>query len=180
MTGEIDVQRIGQKALEGTNIILARNHYNIRVQKLTAADIAWCVVMQSQQDRTYRLPWAMNGAALNDPDAFIFSFKILGADQRPAGACICYYCPAIDDNPALLNIEMIQNFHLRDSILDGNTLRFALYAAVLFMAEAKCGGLRLMSPINDEIADYYIRDHGFIDLTGGEKKHTLPRCGRVV
>lgn len=67
----------------------------------------------------------------------------------------------------MLNIEMLQNFRIRDSSLDGNTLRFALYVAVLFMVDTACAGLRLISPINTELADYYINNHHFVDLTGG-------------
>lgn len=70
----------------------------------------------------------------------------------------------------MLNIEMLQNFRIRNSNLDGNTLRFALYVAVLFMVDTACAGLRLISPINTELADYYINHHQFVDLTGGLKQ----------
>ncbi|CAI1077500.1 hypothetical protein [Serratia proteamaculans] len=70
--------------------------------------------------------------------------------------------------PAVLNVEMLQNFHIQDSCLDGNTFRFALYAAVLFMVETQCVGLRLISPINARVADYYINEHHFIDITSGD------------
>lgn len=163
--GEDDIQLCGQQALDSTNAIFEASKRNIRVQMLTADDLNWCMALQRQQPEERRLPWNMSGAALTDPYAFKFSFKILDADQRPAGACICQFSPATqEDESPTLDVEMIQNFHIQDSILDGNTLRFALYAAVLFMAETKCGGLRLISPINEEVADYYIDEYGFIDI----------------
>lgn len=166
---ENDIQLCGQKALDSTNAIFEGSERNIRVQPLTADDLEWCIALQRQQPEERRLPWNMSGATLTDPYAFKFSFKILDADHRPAGACICQFSPATqDDDSSTLDVEMIQNFHIQDSILDGNTLRFALYAAVLFMAETQCEGLRLISPINDEVADYYINEHGFSDICAKE------------
>ena len=170
MTGNIDVQSTGQEALNGTNKIFESNDYNFRVQMLTAADMDWCIAMQRDQPLHYRLPWNLAGGALDDPDAFSFSFKILDAVQRPAGACICHFCPATFEAPAILDVEMIQNFHIQDSLLDGNTLRFALYVLILFMADTQCTGLRLLSPVNETVADYYLQEHQFSDLTGGLKE----------
>lgn len=170
MDREIDVQQISQQTLDSTNIIFAHNGYNIRVQALTEVDLRWCIAIQRDLPKTCRLPWAQNGAVLSDPDSFSFSFKIVDAEQRPAGACIFQYCPATENGLPFLNLEMIQNFHNQDSVLDGNTLRFALYVAVLFMADTGCGGLRLMFPVNAEVANYYIREYGFLDLTDGGKE----------
>lgn len=166
MTIMLDVQRIGQRALSATNKIFEDLKYNIRVQMLTEADMDWCVHMTREQPRDRRLPWDRNGHALKSKDAFNFSFKILDADNRPAGACLCQFYPAAYEESACLNVEMLQNFHIQNSILDGNTLKFTLFAAVLFMADTGCTGLRLMSPVNDKVADYYINEHGFKDILG--------------
>lgn len=166
---ENDIQIYKQRALDTTNTIFENSECNICVRMLTAEDLDWYIALQRQQPVERRLPWDMSGAALTDPHAFNFSFKILDADQRPAGACICQFLPATQaDESPVLNVEMIQNFHIKDSILDGNMLRFALYAAILFMAETKCEGLRLISPINEDVADYYINVYGFIDICGKE------------
>lgn len=169
MDREIDVQHISQQAMDAANIIFAQNGYNIQVQTLTEADIRWCIAIQRDLPEMYRLPWDHSGTVLNDPDTFLFSFKIVDVEWRPAGACVFQYCPAINDGFPFLNLEMIQNFHLQNSVLDGNTLRFALYIAVLFMTDTRCGGLRLMFPVNTEVAEYYMQQYGFIDLTDGEK-----------
>ncbi|WP_413507204.1 hypothetical protein [Serratia proteamaculans] len=168
MPHDFNVQELGQRVLATTNEIFAAGEHNIRVQMLTAEDLEWCIVQTRQQPENQRIPWALSGAVLDNPDAFRFSFKILDADQRPAGACICQFCPATGKMPAVLNVEMLQNFHIQDSCLDGNTFRFALYAAVLFMVETQCVGLRLISPINARVADYYINEHHFIDITSGD------------
>jgi len=34
------------------------------------------------------------------------------------------------------------------------------------MAETRCAGLRLISPVNKEVTEYSIKAHGFTDLTG--------------
>nr|WP_315290353.1 hypothetical protein [Serratia proteamaculans] len=168
MPHDFNVQELGQRVLATTNEIFAAGEHNIRVQMLTAEDLEWCIVQTRQQPENQRIPWALSGAVLDNPDAFRFSFKILDADQRPAGACICQFCPATGNMPAVLNVEMLQNFHIQDSCIDGNTFRFALYAAVLFMVETQCVGLRLISPINARVADYYINEHHFIDITSGD------------
>lgn len=165
-----NVRLIGEGALAATNDLLAEAGYGVRVQMMNAEDFEWCVALARQQPEERRIPWALNGAALDDPDGFMFSFKIQSIDDRPAGACICRFCPAAGEQLAMLNIEMLQNFRIRDSSLDGNTLRFALYVAVLFMVDTACAGLRLISPINTELADYYINYHQFVDLTGGLKQ----------
>lgn len=169
MPHDFDVQALGRAALATANEIFAAAAYNIRVQMLTAEDLEWCIVQTRRQPENLRMPWALSGAVLDNPDAFNFSFKILDADQRPAGACLCQFCPATDEMPAVLNVEMLQNFHIKGSSLDGNTFRFALYAAVLFMVATQCTGLRLISPLNTRVADYYINEHRFIDITSGEK-----------
>lgn len=153
MPHDFDVQALGRAALATANEIFAAAAYNIRVQMLTAEDLEWCIVQTRRQPENLRMPWALSGAVLDNPDAFNFSFKILDADQRPA----------------VLNVEMLQNFHIKCSSLDGNTFRFALYAAVLFMVATQCTDLRLISPLNTRVADYYINDHRFIDITSGEK-----------
>jgi hypothetical protein len=169
MPHDFNVQELGRRVLAITNEIFAVGEHNIRVQMLTAEDLEWCIVQTRRQPENQRIPWALSGAVLDYPDAFNFSFKILGVDQRPAGACICQFCPATGNMSAVLNVEMLQNFHIQDSCLDGNTFRFALYAAVLFMVETQCSGLRLISPINERVADYYINEHHFVDITFGDK-----------
>ncbi len=169
MPHNFDIELIGQDALDSTNAIFEEADYNIRVQELTADDLVWCSHITNHLPHDKKLPWDHSGASLTDPESFKFSFKILDAYERPAGACICLFCPADNNVQAVLNIEMLQNFHIQDSILDGNTLRFALYAAVLFMVDTQCAGMRLISPINDEVADYYINDHRFEDITDGMK-----------
>lgn len=68
----------------------------------------------------------------------------------------------------MLNIKMVQNFHLQNSVLNGNTFSFVLLVATLFMAETHCSGLRLISPVNEQVANYYIREHGFTDISGSK------------
>lgn len=169
MPHDFDIQELGRAALATTNEIFTAAAYNIQVHMLTGEDLEWCIVQTRQQAENLRIPWALSGAALDNPDIFKFSFKILNAAQRPAGACICQFCPAAGDMSAVLNVEMLQNFHIQDSCLDGNTFRFALYAAILLMVDTRCTGLRLISPVNARVADYYINEHHFIDITAGDK-----------
>lgn len=59
---------------------------------------------------------------------------------------------------------------LYDPCLDGNTFRFTLYVVALFMAITECHGLRLIAPVNNRVATYYMRQYGFIDLTEGARE----------
>ncbi|WP_034911840.1 hypothetical protein [Erwinia sp. 9145] len=169
MANLLDIKSIIQRTLSTTNDIFSELEYNVRVHELTAEDIDWCIHLSKMLPNEKQLPWDRSGSTLTDDDAFNFSFKITDADNKPAGACISRFCQENDENQAFLNIEMIQNFHIYDSILDGNTLKLALFAAILFMAETNCAGLRLISPLNDEIADYYIDTYAFEDISGNKE-----------
>ena len=116
-----------------------------------------------------RLPWDHVGNVIDNSKYFSFVFKIVEHVERPAGASICLFCPMSEGKAAELNLEILQNFEIQPSTLDGNTLRFTLYAAIFFMAEARCAGIRIISPINEKVADYYINEHEFIDITSGMK-----------
>ncbi|MEI7189550.1 MULTISPECIES: hypothetical protein [Dickeya] len=160
------IREIGQSALASTNELFIEARHGVRVAELTADDLAWCVALTRNLPEDRKLPWDQCGGVLAELDTFNFSFKLLDKDYQPAGACLCRYCPATADLGAVLNIEMIQNFNIMPSILDGNTMQFALWAVIYFMLDTECEGVRLMSPINDDIADYYIREHGFWDISG--------------
>lgn len=161
MNKGVDIQLAAQRALEDANLIFRRNRCDIRLAKLLPADLKWCIALQRSQPEAHQLPWSLCGHYCHDPHTFAFSFKMRCKESRPAGACVSQFCPASRHSPAMLNVEMLQNFHLTDSVLDGNTLRFALYAAVLFMAETECEGIRLITPLNRKVADYYISQFGF-------------------
>ncbi|EET6913163.1 hypothetical protein EOQ02_18385 [Escherichia coli] len=172
-----NIQNAGIQALITTNDLLIQANKEFRVAPLTNDDMDWCIASSRALPEEHRLPWDQNGGAINAPDAFNFSFKLLDMGSRPAGACLCTYCPGVElrenEEPSetgpTLNVEMLQNFHIRDSELDGNTLKFALYAILFFIIETRCTGIRLIEPINDRIADYYIAQ-GFEDLTEGSKE----------
>ncbi|MDC9817990.1 hypothetical protein R0L47_07575 [Pectobacterium polonicum] len=166
----------GVRALASTNEILGLADKDFRVAQLTAMDLEWCIAHTRNTINIHQLPWAQNGGVLENPDTFNFSFKLLDTEDRPAAACMCSFCPRTEwaengehfDEGPTLNVEMLQNFHLRDSELDGNTLKYALYAVLFFIVETECTGVRLIEPINDIVANYYLAQ-GFEDITGGSK-----------
>ncbi|MBA0172704.1 hypothetical protein WCT78_08270 [Pectobacterium versatile] len=166
----------GVRALASTNEILGLADKDFRVAQLTTIDLEWCIAHTRNTINTHQLPWAKNGGVLENPDTFNFSFKLLDTEDRPAAACMCSFCPRTEweengehfDEGPTLNVEMLQNFHLRDSELDGNTLKYALYTVLFFIVETECTGVRLIEPINDIVANYYLAQ-GFEDITGGSK-----------
>jgi len=168
MKQDVDIQLAAQRALEAANLIFETCQCYIRLRRLLPADLAWCIALQRGQPEAHQLPWDISGGYYNDRHTFAFTFRLLSEKNRPAGACVSQFCPASPRCPAMLNIEMLQNFHLLDSILDGNTLRFALYAAILFMAETECEGIRLISPLNKDVAAYYISEFGFEEMCGSD------------
>lgn len=162
-----DVREAAKIALAGANTLFMQGDLSLCVQTLSKTDLEWCIALQRFQPEYRRLPWDQCGRALSEPCAFAFSFKISDYSRLPAAACICQFCESTRAAPAWLNLEMLQNFHLRDSPLDGNTFRFTLYVVALFMAITECHGLRLITPVNDIVAEYYMREYGFIDQTEG-------------
>ncbi|GKW10252.1 hypothetical protein PEC301899_05340 [Pectobacterium carotovorum subsp. carotovorum] len=176
MPDALHILDAGVSALASTNEILGIADKDFRVAQLTDIDLEWCIAHTRNTIHTHQLPWDQNGGVLENPDAFNFSFKLLDINDMPAAACMCSFCPRteweedgehIEEGPTL-NVEMLQNFHLRDSELDGNTLKYALYAILFFILETQCTGVRLIEPINDSVANYYITQ-GFEDITGGSK-----------
>ncbi|CAI1010170.1 Uncharacterised protein [Serratia proteamaculans] len=87
MPHDFNVQELGQRVLATTNEIFAAGEHNIRVQMLTAEDLEWCIVQTRQQPENQRIPWALSGAVLDNPDVFRFSFKNSGCGSK-AGWCL--------------------------------------------------------------------------------------------
>lgn len=164
----MDIRNIARQTLNVANSVFIRLGYAIHVRRFTIEDMAWCIHLSRSQPEERQLPWDTSGAALTDANAFNFSFSLIYAENKPAAACFTRFCPPDGPPPAMLNIDMVQNFHLRDSVLDGNTFSFVLLVATLFMAETDCSGLRLISPINEQVASYYIDQHGFKDISGNK------------
>lgn len=164
----MDIRDIDRQTLSTANWVFAQLGYAFRVRLFTIEDMAWCIHLTRCQPDERQLPWDTSGAALTNPNAFNFSFLFTDTENKPAAACFTRFCPSYDLFPAMLNIEMVQNFHLRNSLLDGNTFSFVLLVATLFMAETHCSGLRLISPVNEQVAIYYIHEHGFTDISGSK------------
>ncbi|ROP61842.1 hypothetical protein EDF81_0316 [Enterobacter sp. BIGb0383] len=164
------VSKAAKIALSSANTLFMRGDLDLHVQTLNKIDLDWCIALQRFQPDDRRLPWDQCGRTLYDPCVFAFSFKTTEHSRLPAAACICQFCEPTEAVPALLNLEMLQNFRLQDSILDGNTFRFTLYVVAIFMAITECRGLRLIAPVNNRVATYYMRQYGFIDLTEGARE----------
>ncbi|ORJ18635.1 hypothetical protein BS639_24275, partial [Rouxiella silvae] len=153
---DINLREIEHNALEVSNLLFEKAGYNFRVSKLTIADLDWCRAMSRQQPKNKWIPWE-------------FCFKLLDLSNKPAAACMCQYSKVINAEQDYLDVEMIQNFAIKTSVLDGNTFRFALYTLIFFMRDARCHGIRVMSPINSKVADYYINKYNFVDILGSKE-----------
>lgn len=168
---EPTIRQSGEVAIEQTNELFRQANQPLVACLLSELDLEWCIAAVRNMPEERQLPWNQTGLMLRSANAFNFCFKLLDARHRPAGACICEYCP--DDD--VLNIEMLQNFQIQPSILDGNMLKFSLYAVVLFLLETDGVGVRLMFPINQAVAAYYVEEHGFQDITDDGSRDILYR-----
>ncbi|HDK6650628.1 TPA: hypothetical protein MXC98_001632 [Klebsiella variicola] len=168
---EPTIRESGEVAVEQTNELFRQADKPLVACLLSELDLEWCISAVRNMPEERQLPWDQIGAMLRDDNALNFCFKLLDARHRPAGACICEYCPG----DGVLNVEMLQNFQIQPSILDGNMLKFALYAIVLFLLETEGSGVRLMFPINQAVAAYYVEEHGFLDITDDGSRDILYR-----
>lgn len=166
---DINLREIERNALEVSNLLFEKAGYNFRVSKLTIADLDWCRAMSRQQPKNKWIPWEFMGSLFYHKNSFNFSFKLLDLSNKPAAACMCQYSKVINAEQDYLDVEMIQNFAIKTSVLDGNTFRFALYTLIFFMRDARCHGIRVMSPINSKVADYYINKYNFVDILGSKE-----------
>ncbi|EJG2210050.1 hypothetical protein GWI96_13285 [Proteus sp. G4380] len=167
---ELTIRECGEEAIRLTNELFQQSEQSFMAYLLNESDLAWCIASTRNFPPERQLPWDHAGQTFQNDNGFSFCFKFLDMQNRPAGACICEYC---SDN--VLNIEMIQNFQIKSSILDGNTLKFMLYTIVFFLLLTQGTGVRLMFPINENVATYYVEKHGFQDLTGDGSKEILYR-----
>lgn len=113
---EPTIRESGEVAVEQTNELFRQADKPLVACLLSELDLEWCISAVRNMPEERQLPWDQIGAMLRDDNAFNFCFKLLDARHRPAGACICEYCPG----DGVLNVEMLQNFQIQPSILDGN------------------------------------------------------------
>ncbi|MDF7681553.1 hypothetical protein PT300_13540 [Enterobacteriaceae bacterium ESL0689] len=130
---ELTIRESSEAAVELTNRLFRQTDKLLVACLLSEPDLEWCIASMRSMPEERKLPWDQIGATLRDDNAFNFCFKLLNACDRPAGVCICEYCPS----DRILNIEMLQNFQIHQSILDGNTLKFALYTIIFFFRKLK-------------------------------------------
>ncbi|ANS44896.1 hypothetical protein [Serratia inhibens] len=161
----ISIRQHGADAIDTTNRYFLDTGLPLVANTLSQQDLEWCMAMVRNLPEEKRLPWETVNASLDDDEAFNFAFKILDAMDRPAGACACDYIQA----EQVLNVNMLQNFSPEGSVLDGRMLTYALVTIVFFLVDTEGTGVRLMFPVNDGVADYYINRHQFVDITNGAK-----------
>lgn len=158
---EQTIEDYGKSAIKQTNELLRQANKPVLVDLLNTEDLEWCIAAMRNVTPERQLPWHQMGYMLREENAFNFCFKLTDKAHRVAGACLCEYCPA--DN--VLNVEMLQNFRITPSVLDGNLFRFALYTIVLFLLGCRGKGVRIMFPVNRKVASYYIEKFDFYDIT---------------
>lgn len=161
----LTIRQHGTEAIATTNQYFLATRLPLMANALSPQDLEWCMVMVRNLPKERRLPWDTINASLYDEEAFNFAFKLLDSAERPAGVCVCEYV----QEEQVLNVNMLQNFAPEGSVLDGNMLTYSLVTIVFFLADIGGTGVRLMSPINEQVADYYINRHKFVDITRGAK-----------
>lgn len=161
----LTVRQYGADAIATTNRYFLATHLPLIANALSQQDLEWCMAMVRNLPEERRLPWDTVNASLYDEEAFNFAFKLVDSADRPAGACVCEYV----QEEQVLNVNMLQNFSPQGSVLNGNMLTYSLVTIVFFLADTGGTGVRLICPVNERVADYYINRHEFVDITDGEK-----------
>lgn len=163
----VDVQDEGAKAIESTNEFFENTGKPFVITRMTEQDLRWCINRSSQSP--VPLDWRYVGGDLEREDGYNFCFKLTCEDEeinplpeRPQGGCACSY----SQYNSTVTIEMIQNFSLPDSPLDGRMMEYSLITIIFFLGEVNGTGVFIDNPVNDEICDHYIDVYGFSPFDG--------------
>ncbi|GKW07541.1 hypothetical protein [Pectobacterium carotovorum] len=158
----IAVRENGTSALEVANRYFSTVNLGMSVSPMNQDDVDWCIALARESD--FDIDWRLAKMSLYADSEFGFIFKI-DADiptTKPDGACVCSF----NTINHILSIELLQNFSKRGSILDGKMLTYCLVIILFFLIKVEGEGVYIQSPVNEKVADYYIKSHQFLDVSG--------------